>query len=484
MKNYTYLFGLLLIMLTINNCENPLSENPKNQINPETFLTTEKGMETLVQNGYGNLQYADQEQLTKIYMAEWPSDIVWQQGGSLNRNAVKYINWVWLPTDFLQGEWPWTKMYKTIRDANSILDQIESIDASDEYKELATAEARFMRATAYDYLYGWYGNVPLIIEPLSPDNIEIGQGEESVLLKFIEDELEAVIPDLPFPGEERQYGRATKGSALGILTKFHLNRKNWVKAADAARRLIDLGYYELEPDITTLFSAERDQNKEFIWVDPSTVLGRSNIIPFAHLPDNYPFVTGRNFGANTQVYDSHIHSFELPDDRRNMFITEYTDINGDFQQLLGDENGEPIDKSTSAKFVQDPNAQGGGHGNDFPVVRYADILLSLAEALNEINGPNQESIDLINEVRSRANANPVELSDFTDKSALRDYIIVKERAWEFITEAKRREDLIRHGTWVSQARERGIDAADFRRLYPIPEEEISANPNIVQVDGY
>lgn len=402
----------------------------------------------------------------------------------MNRNAVKYIDWVWVPNDFLQGEPPWNKMYKAIRDANLILDEIEKVNTTADYKKLVAAEARFIRAAAYDYLYGWYGNVPLIMKSLSPDNLKVGQGEESLLFKFIEDELEAVLPALSAPGAEKAYGRATKGAALGILTKFHLNRRNWQKSVDAAERLINLKYYKLEPDIPTLFSVSRERNKEFIFVDPCVNVNRVNIIPVAMLPDRYPYAPGGNFGANTQMYDAFINSFEPKDDRRKMFITEYTDTNGALIKLLGTPE-KPLNKSFSAKFIQDPLAVQGGHGNDFPVVRYADILLSLAEALNEINGPNPRSVELINEVRNRANATPVLLTSFTSKDRLRDYINTKERGWEFFTEAKRREDLIRNGTWVAQAVARGkTNAKDFRIFYPIPQVEVDANPNIKQNSGY
>ncbi len=475
---------LSLCLATFSGCEDALIEKPVNQLDPDALLVTEKGMDALLYSAYGNLQFAEQEMLTKIYMSEWPSDITWQQGGSLNRNAVKYIDWVWLPTDFLQGEPPWNKMYKAIRDANLILDRIAAVNSTPAYKKLVAAEARFIRATAYDYLYGWYGNVPLIDKTLSPDDLKKGQSDEAVLLKFVQDELEAVVPDLPTPGTEKAYGRATKGAALGVLTKFLLNTKNWPKSVDAAERLIKLNYYKLEADITTLFSVARERNKEFIFVDPCVTVNRNNIIPVAMLPDRFPYTPGGNFGANTQAYDAFVNSFEATDERRKMFITEFKDIAGVNVVLLGTAS-RPINRSCSAKFVQDPLATQGGHGNDFPVVRYADILLSLAEALNEVSGPNARSIDLINEVRARSKATPVRLTSFASKEALRDYINTKERAWEFFTEAKRREDLIRNGTWVSQAVARGKTNAKANRiLYPIPQVEIDANPNIKQVPGY
>ncbi|MEX2594855.1 MAG: RagB/SusD family nutrient uptake outer membrane protein [Anditalea sp.] len=130
---------------------------------------------------------------------------------------------------------------------------------------------------------------------------------------------------------------------------------------------------------------------------------------------------------------------------------------------------------------------GNEHGNDEPEIRYADILLSRAEALNELNGPNQESIDLINQVRLRAGLSSelLAVGDFSTKEALREHLL-NERAWEFYGEVGiRREDQIRMGTFISSAIERGhTNAQPFRVVFPIPQAAIDADPNLVQNENY
>jgi len=110
-------------------------------------------------------------------------------------------------------------------------------------------------------------------------------------------------------------------------------------------------------------------------------------------------------------------------------------------------------------------------------------MLSRAEALNEINGPTMASIDLINQVRGRVNASLVSLNDFSNKESLRGFILA-ERGREFYSEGLRREDLIRHGKFIQQAIDRGIAAADYQVLYPIPQAQIENNPNLIQNSGY
>lgn len=139
----------------------------------------------------------------------------------------------------------------------------------------------------------------------------------------------------------------------------------------------------------------------------------------------------------------------------------------------------------SFKYWPDPNAISNDPGNDVPEIRYADILLSRAEALNELKGPNHGSIDLINQVRGRAGINDPSLSDFTSKESLRTHLL-KERGWEFYGEAGIcREDQIRTGTFISSAIVRGHDnAKPFRVLFPIPQAAMDGNPKLVQNDGY
>jgi hypothetical protein len=137
----------------------------------------------------------------------------------------------------------------------------------------------------------------------------------------------------------------------------------------------------------------------------------------------------------------------------------------------------------SFKFPEDLPATGADMGNDFPVVRYADILLSHAEALNEINGPTQEAIDFINAVRTKAGVPALSLADYGTKELLRDHIL-KERGWEFFSEELRRQDLVRQGKFIEYGKSRGKTAFDYQVLYPIPQSEIDRNPSLKQNDGY
>jgi hypothetical protein len=130
--------------------------------------------------------------------------------------------------------------------------------------------------------------------------------------------------------------------------------------------------------------------------------------------------------------------------------------------------------------MPDPNAVSESHGNDVPMLRYAEVLLNRAEALNELNGPSAESIDLLNQIRKRAGAPEYTLANFTSKDAL-----LNERGWEFVAEGKRRMDLVRQGKLISRALARGASNAKASMTrFPIPLNELKANPKLVQNPGY
>lgn len=135
------------------------------------------------------------------------------------------------------------------------------------------------------------------------------------------------------------------------------------------------------------------------------------------------------------------------------------------------------------KFKEDLTATGANSGNDFPVIRYADILLARAEALNELNGPNAESTSLLNQVREKAGITQFSIEDFESKDTLRAAIF-RERLWEFSAEELQRQDLIRQGIFIQRAKDRGLTAQDFQVLFPIPQSEIDKNSNLIQNEGY
>lgn len=167
-------------------------------------------------------------------------------------------------------------------------------------------------------------------------------------------------------------------------------------------------------------------------------------------------------------------------------MTSYYNSKGVLVDLTGKDNIRLF------KYTPDINAVANDHGNDIPVFRLADIILARAEALNELNGPSQEVLDLLQEVRDRAGlTDKLSLGTFT-KESLRDRIF-QERSWELAGENHRREDLIRQGKFIEVAKARAIKQYgesvsgkidEHFLVFPIPQTEIDANKLCRQNDGY
>ncbi|MEO1009766.1 MAG: RagB/SusD family nutrient uptake outer membrane protein [Bacteroidota bacterium] len=482
-NSYIIKSAMVLFLGLFGGCDEYLEEQVFTEFDPDEFLQTEKGIEGVLIGAY------DQLHTTSFFgrnvyftLSEFPTDITTESGGGFERTALLYVNYEWDPAQGILAS-TWNQYYRAIRNANSLLDNIGGVTAlSEEQIALFSAEASFIRGDAYYRLFDLFGPVPLVTSTESLD-FEPPRATESEIIDFIISELVSAADNLPITVDQR--GRATRGAALAVLCKVYLNLGQWQACADTAQEIINLGEYSLFPDIETLFAVENEDNAEYIYVHPATAQPQEGNVYMPHaFPPNFPIQDNwENFGAQFRTLTGFVNSFDPNDRRLNLILTEYTNTNGDFIELVEDDEGNPLDDARSFKYVPDPNANARWSGNDQPVIRYADILLARAEALNELNGPNQESIDLINQVRQRAGVAPLQLADFASTEQLRDHILA-ERGWEFFSEGKRRQDLIRQGKLISNAVERGKNAQDFRTLYPLPQREIDANPNLEQNPGY
>jgi hypothetical protein len=336
-------------------------------------------------------------------------------------------------------------------------------------------------------MYKKFGPVPL--RTSTEDPLEQPRASEQEMEEFIETELREIIPQLPNKGDIA-YGRATKGAARGVLTKFFLNSKQWQKAANMAQTIITNGNYGLYPDYHGIFHVENEGNEELPWfftADPS-VPPANNIMNGTQpsFPTRWQYwpkkdftynPSWNNWASNYRIREAFYNTFDEDDERLEPFMTEYVDVNGDTIDLLNDYE----DNIRAFKYMPTDDAQANFYGNDYPFVRYADILLSRAEALVHLNGVNQESIDLINDVRNRAGLtgnDEISMGDFGSDDELLDHILA-ERGWEFYYEGKRWEDMKRHGVLIQRAQERGItNAQDHHTRLPIPQSAIDSNPEL------
>ncbi|MGQ8337476.1 RagB/SusD family nutrient uptake outer membrane protein [Sunxiuqinia sp. A32] len=483
---------IILFLFLIQGCKSILDEPVHSEFAGGNLLTTEPGIESLLFDAYSwSSNMLGPQSQHEIKRAEMTADILTQTGGGEHGNATYLLNFTWDATTNDDNAFMWGSCWNAIRNANIVLDNIMNVENINEQdRERISAEARFIRAIEYYDLWNQYGGVPL--RKSTNDPLELPRVGDDELISFVIAELEDIEQILPAPGNEPNHGRANSGAVRAFLTKIYLNTMQWQDAADMSQKIISNGYYELYPDYNEMFALENEQNSEFIWVRSAYTNNEatSNTCTATAFPWGfYKALDGgiegvtqqgwTNWASQYRLYDEFYFSFSPNDTRKKRILTKYIHANGDTINLLA-----TPDNTRSMKYPPDPNATGNMHGNDIPFIRYADILLSRAEALNEIQGPNSESISLINQIRSRAGIEDLSLSDYNSKDELRDHIL-DERRWEFWYEGKRRRDLLRMGKFIEFAQSRGVtNAQEFHRKFPIPQYALEANPLLEQNAGY
>lgn len=492
MKTYIYLV-LLITIFSLNSCaEDYLTENPASELAPEAFLSTSDGLQALFNNAYDVFTYRgynDFGAMSLIALTEFPGDSYYQTGGGYNAFSSVMLEFSWNSTT-VQLPLYWNRSYAAIRDINIIL---ENLNAAQGFTEQEIVQyglsCRLIRAEMYMRMYDMFGPIPL--RTATTDEPALPRNTDEEVQSFIESEMEEIIPQLAMPSEAVEIFM-DRGTAAGLYARYLLNIKDWQRAANYSKLVMDLGYYSLFPDYPSLFDTQNDigvnpNNKEVMLARPA-ISTSGNMVPNNFFPPGFKYSDKLpdlvftssmvNFGSNFRLRDDFTDSFDKVNDIRYTRIFEdYINGSGDLIDLRAE-----VDNARSLKFY-DPDATYYS-GNDIPNLRYADILLMRSEALNELNDPNQESIDLLNMVRNRANLLDFQVSDFPTKESFRDHIILNERRWEFNLEGTRRRDLIRHGTFISQAQARGKAAQDFHVKFAIPQGEINGNPNMVQNPGY
>ncbi len=485
---------IALVFIGIAGCKNQLEETVYSDLLTTNAYETEEDAMAATASVYAAMRYDynGYYKATYIFVSEVPTDIGregWETTGGPDREMAvgTWSN----ETDHIVTLW--TAAYRMAGYANAAIQGISLVDMDETLKNRLLGEVRFLRALAYYDLTFYFGDVPLNIDrndeslPLSP--------QSEVIAAIIKD-LDFAVANLPNSYSE-ETGRATKGAALSLRAKTNLNAHNWQAAADDAKAVMDLGVNSLATSLAVLFDGDNRDNAEWIFTlkslqnydwNPylaSTLLSLWTV--------DYEFSSlGWTF---TSVTNDFYRSFDLGDDRRGLISNGFeSGSTSNWNAIEGtpEYNNPPPGYTVSAmsgagilKYVNPAGTSPYGAGNNFPILRYADILLTRAEALNELSGGSAEAVSLVNQVKARSNA-PL-LGAGLSQTQLRDAIL-DERGYEFFFEGKRRIDLIRHDKLISKwkaALQARIPGANFDYItkethtyFPIPLEEIDTNDNI------
>jgi len=376
----------------------------------------------------------------------------------------------------------WKASYDMISKANLSIDSIPVIDMDETLQNRFLGEAKFLRALSYFNLVRLFGGVPLVLHPETDiDAYLVPRAEANLVYDQIIQDLEDAAATLPSSYGSTDKGRATRGSALGILSKVYLTLQEWGLAAEMAGKVMEIPVYGLWDDFTDNFKEVNKNGKESIFDVQfySEVQSENSRIVISGLPGIYAFPAGVGMMRPTEDL---LNSFEQGDYRYEATFFEEYDYFGH----------NTFDPHIWKHWDQDtyPPAETGSSGANFPVMRYAEILLIYAEALNEANqGPTQEAYEAVNRVRQRArNGDDSVLPDLSGLSyqEFQDAVL-KEKRNETVNEGHRWFDLVRTGNleeYVKRAKGDKANPQEFNYVFPIPQREIDLNDKLEQNDNY
>src|SRR5690554_3755863 len=501
MKKYSSHPFILFIGLILCSCgEDFLNKTDPTVLVSDNFYNTETEVIQAVNGVYGQLQPIISNQ--------------WQYNEFITDNTTLHFN----EADRGQGPsleaiefWQinpstgnitslYNSIYGALANVNTTLAKLPESNAGEEIKRRSEGELKFIRAYYYFLLVQYFGDVVIITEPLnSPSEAYTytRQPVESVYQLVISD-LEFAVNALPTTYANADKGRATKGAALSLLGKVYLTRKEYDKAITQLRQVLNLDY-ALLPNYADVFVPANKNHQESIFdvqFQGDNQLGEHSGFIYTFAPRqsndaviNFPGQNGS--GWNIPTLDI-IAAYEQGDKRKDVSLREgYTNLDGQWVAIPF------INK------YNHPHSIRGVTNDNWPVLRYADVLLMLAEAINELEGPSSEAYGHLNAVRERAGLDPLNgLNQDTFRTA-----VLKERRLELAFENHRWFDLKRTmspeemATFLNAYGEYekthlttprfGIpfSPADFKFephevLFPIPADQIRINPELTQNLGY
>jgi starch-binding outer membrane protein, SusD/RagB family len=402
----------------------------------------------------------------------------------------------------------WRSLYKGIGRANVAIENIEKMTVAvipDANKKTLLGQVLFLRSLFYMNLALYYGDVPLILKVQTLDEAYVSKNTYQEVAAQIIKDLKASIDMLPATYPATQFGYATKGAALGLLARFQLYNKDYQGVLDVTASILPLGY-TLNSNYAQLFTEQGELSKEILFsvrfnqdvssngeTFSATFAGAPKIDqnPMPNLVREYYCTDGK------PITTSPLYNATLPKNNRDPRLSATIYFRNDTF------NTSPITRFNAntpttfglKKYVRTgPSSTGIGifnpGGQDFILIRYADVLLMRAEALVELN-QLPEVYTILNQVRARValpTVQAVEGSSLT-QAALRD-LVRHERRVELACEGLRYFDLKRWGTMQAATLTAAADnVAGYQPVYmpggkaevfPIPLSDLNANANLVQ----
>jgi hypothetical protein len=508
---------LVPALTLIQACTN-LTEVPKDALTPDNAFKTDLEIVAGVASVYANMRgvlwgYYNLSEITTDELLVPTRGNDWYDNG----RWLEIHRQQWTPNsgsalDDMNGTW--NTLFAGVAKSNLMIGVMnKSTSAS---KDQTIAELRVLRAWYYYMLMDFFGGVPLVVNDSLGARPAVARDS---IFRFVESELKAASAVLPVSWPSSFRGRVTKGAADAILASLYLNAQvftgtvtattftkgpaRWADAILAADRVINSGQYSLATDWKKNFSTDNHDSPEHIfWIAESSASGLGMSLAMRGL--HYNMLAPEPWNGFATIADTY-NMFDANDDRRSIFLVGGPQKSYNTGANVNDRQGNPlvftvdIVDATKAAENEGPRlmkfpplagaSNGDSHPNNYPFFRLAEMYLIKAEAMNEL-GQTAGGVAQANIIRSRHFATPNPIVAATQATARK--AILDERLFELAGEAKRRQDLIRFGTFTDAHKMCTTAGAICTKaatslnkiLFPIPETQRQANPLLVQNPGY
>jgi hypothetical protein len=488
----SFIYSLITVLIFSGmSCSKFLTKDPQGVYPTDQFYQTSDQAIVAINSAYQPLNFKSATQNPLWVFGDVASDDAVKGGLAGDEPDIGLIDQFNITPINSNLQYEWGTLYEGITRCNLVLAYVPAIVMDTATRSRILGEAKFLRAWYYFTLVNIFGPVPIVLTPLKPNQLQIPQSSDTIIYSsVIEPDLISAIQILPAGYTTTDVGRATSGAAMALLAKVYLYQQKWDSSIVASQAVINSGLYSLMPLYSQEFSADFKNNQESIF----EVQMLSGQVPqtgnalnqwFAPAVDN-----GYFFNAPTQSFVSEfeVTAGGVPDPRLNytVGIDSMAWFNGEIFSGTWSPTGY-LTRKYQQPFSEVPISLKGDGSCDYLAIRYADVLLMYAEALNATGNPSAALVPL-NQVRARARNSylydtalvgyptiPTGLLPDVTYTNQADVLqaIQHERRVEFGFEFHRYFDVIRWGkTYATQVMSNspGFNY-DVNKTFPIPQSE-------------
>jgi starch-binding outer membrane protein, SusD/RagB family len=496
MKTYKFLFGLSIALgLSTTSCQ--LEETVYSQIYTENFYQSAADAEAAITAVYGplaDMYYGPAPLIVADFSADqvYPRPVVGRNTFTLFNYDQNFTSQKSFNREFESPVQIWRSVYAGIEKANWVIERVPATNMDAARRTVILGEAYFLRA-----LYHWlvtknFGDVVIKIKASRTEaEAIVGKSPQADVYVQIFADLDQAVANLPDYTATMVKGRPSKQAALALYAKAALYAKSYSTALEKARLVITSGKSSLMPNVNDVYNintedAARVENLFSFESEGLAAPSKTTQTSLLYGPRNSdgPEYSKSSFGS-IFAYPAFLASFDPADKRRALLATSYVRANG---TVVTQANITPITPlGVLVKKYQDPVAASLTTGCNVLILRYADVLLIAAEAEAQVNGATSTAYGFINQVRSRAGI--PNLTAGLSKEAFIEAVL-QERSWELFAEGDRWYDLTRTDKFLTVIPLAVNDVYPVRtplakhKYFPIPQDEINANPLLQQNDPW